>query len=83
MGIIAWAIFGLIAGAAAKMIMPGNDPGGFFITIVIGIVGAILGGFLGTLLGVGGITGFNFGSFLVAVLGSLLLLFTYRKVAAA
>lgn len=83
MGILAWIVFGLIAGAVAKLIMPGDDPGGFFITILIGIVGALVGGFLGALLGVGGISGFNFGSFLIAIAGSLLLLFTYRKLSPA
>ena len=79
MGIIAWVIFGLIAGIIAKLIMPGSDPGGFFITILIGIAGALVGGFLASLLGFGGVDGFNIGSFLVAVLGAILLLFIYRK----
>lgn len=79
MGVIAWIIFGLIAGIIAKLIMPGDDPGGFFITILIGIAGALVGGFLASLLGFGGVDGFNIGSFLVAVLGAILLLFIYRK----
>lgn len=79
MGIIAWIIFGLIAGIIAKLIMPGDDPGGFFITILIGIAGALVGGFLASLLGFGGVDGFNLGSFFVAVLGAILLLFIYRK----
>ena len=83
MGIIAWIVFGLIAGAIAKWIMPGNDPGGILLTIVIGIVGALVGGFIATLLGLGGVSGFNIGSFLIAILGSLLLLFTYRKLRTA
>ncbi len=77
---IVWIIFGLIAGAIAKFIMPGKDPGGFIVTILIGIAGALLGGFIGSnLLGVG-VDGFNIGSFLVAIGGSLLLLFGYRMV---
>ena len=79
MGILAWIIFGLIAGIIAKFIMPGPDPGGIFITILLGIAGALLGGFIGSLLGLGGVSGFNFGSFIIAVLGAILLLFIYRS----
>ena len=78
MGILSWIIFGLIAGALAKLIMPGNDPGGFIITILLGIAGAIVGGFIGTALGFGDVTGFNFGSFFIAILGAIILLFLYR-----
>jgi len=78
MGILAWIVFGLIAGVLAKLIMPGEDPGGFIITTLIGIAGAIVGGFIGTALGFGSVTGFNFGSFLIAVLGAILLLAIYR-----
>jgi uncharacterized membrane protein YeaQ/YmgE (transglycosylase-associated protein family) len=78
MGIIAWVVFGLIAGALAKLIMPGRDPGGIIVTILIGIAGAVVGGFVGTQLGLGSVTGFNFGSFVIAVCGSILLLFVYR-----
>ncbi len=81
MGWIAWIVFGLIAGVIAKFLMPGDDPGGFIVTILIGIVGAFVGGFLGQmLLGTGGVDGFNFGSFATAVIGALLVLFIYRKV---
>lgn len=80
MGILSWIIFGLIAGALAKLIMPGKDPGGFFVTAIIGIVGAIVGGFIGTQLGFGGISGFDFRSFLVAIAGAMLLLLGYRLV---
>lgn len=60
MGIIAWIIFGLIAGAIAKLIMPGNDGGGFILTCVLGVVGAVVGGWLATMFGFGGdISGFD------------------------
>ena len=80
MGIITWIVFGLIAGLIAKWIMPGKDPGGFIITILIGIAGAVVGGFIATSLGYGGVDGFNLGSFFVAVLGSIILLFAYRMI---
>jgi uncharacterized membrane protein YeaQ/YmgE (transglycosylase-associated protein family) len=51
MGIIGWILFGLVAGIIAKLIMPGKDPGGFIVTILIGIAGALLGGFIGRALG--------------------------------
>jgi uncharacterized membrane protein YeaQ/YmgE (transglycosylase-associated protein family) len=79
MGILAWIIVGLIAGAIAKAIMPGRDPGGFIVTALIGIVGAVVGGFLGqTLLGVGSTSGINLPTILIAVVGALLLLWIYR-----
>lgn len=80
MGILSWIVFGLIAGLIAKLIMPGNDPGGFFITILLGIAGAIVGGFIATSLGYGAVDGFNFGSLVVAVIGSIVLLFGYRMI---
>ncbi|GAA0591687.1 GlsB/YeaQ/YmgE family stress response membrane protein [Caenispirillum bisanense] len=80
MGIIAWIIFGLIAGAIAKLIMPGKDPGGFIVTILIGIVGAVIGGFIGQALGFGGVDGFNLGSMVIAVLGAIVLLIGYRVI---
>ena len=78
MGILAWIVFGLIAGVIAKFIMPGKDPGGFIVTILLGIAGALIGGFIGSALGFGGVDGFNLGSFLIAVLGAILLLVIYR-----
>jgi uncharacterized membrane protein YeaQ/YmgE (transglycosylase-associated protein family) len=80
MGILSWIIFGLIAGALAKWIMPGKDPGGWIITSLIGITGGVLGGYVGTFLGMGDITGFNIKSFLLAIVGSLVLLGGYRLV---
>jgi len=78
MGIISWLIFGLIAGALAKFIMPGNDPGGCLLTIVLGIVGAAVGGFIGSQLGWGTVHEFSLGSLALAVLGSIVVLLIYR-----
>ena len=78
MGILAWIIFGLIAGALAKFIMPGDDPGGFIVTTIIGIVGAVIGGFIAVQLGWGDVTGFDLRSFVIAIAGALVLLAGYR-----
>ena len=78
MGILAWIVFGLIAGALAKFIMPGKDPGGIIVTILIGIAGAVLGGFIGSYLGLGGVSGFDLRSLGIAIVGALLLLWLYR-----
>jgi uncharacterized membrane protein YeaQ/YmgE (transglycosylase-associated protein family) len=80
MGILSWIIFGLIAGAIAKFLTPGRDPGGCIITMIIGIVGALLGGWVATLFGFGGISGFDFRSLVIAILGSILLLFLWRLI---
>jgi len=79
MGIISWIVLGLVVGVLAKWIMPGNDPGGFIVTVLIGIVGALIGGFLATQIGLGAVTGFDLRSLAIAVAGSLLLLFVYRR----
>lgn len=79
MGILTWIIVGLIAGALGKLISPGPDNQGWILTIVLGIVGAIVGGFISTALGFGGVTGFNLGSILVATGGAVLVLFIYKK----
>jgi len=81
MGIISWIIVGLIAGVLGKLIMPGDDPGGFFVTILIGMAGAIVGGFVVGLFGGAGATGFNIWSILVATLGAIILLALYRLIA--
>ena len=81
MGILAWIVVGLIAGILAKIAMPGPDPGGIILTIVIGIVGALIGGFVvNSLLGGPGVTGINLSSILVATLGSIILLAIYRLI---
>jgi len=76
MYIIGWIFFGLVVGIVAKFLMPGRDPGGFFITILLGIVGSLVGGFLGRLIGWYG-DGDPIG-FVMAVVGSIILLAAYR-----
>jgi uncharacterized membrane protein YeaQ/YmgE (transglycosylase-associated protein family) len=78
MGLISWIVLGLIAGAIAKALMPGRDPGGCIITIIIGIIGALLGGFLATALGFGGLSGFDWRSLIIAIIGSVVLLVIWR-----
>lgn len=80
MGALAWIVFGLIAGIIAKMIMPGRDPGGMIVTCLLGIAGAFVGGFVGTRLGFGTITGFDARSLGVAIVGALILLAVYRLI---
>ena len=82
MSILAWIVVGLIAGAIAKMLMPGDDPGGIIVTILLGIAGAIIGGFVAVALNISnGVDDFDVGTLVLAVLGSMLLLFGYRLVA--
>lgn len=78
MGILSWIVMGLLVGIVAKFIMPGDDPGGFFLTVALGIGGAFVGGFVARFLGFGSFTGFNFGSFLIATGGAILILVLYR-----
>ena len=78
MGIISWIIVGLIAGLLAKLVMPGRDPGGFIVTTLIGMAGAVVGGFIIGIIGGAGTTGFNIWSILVATLGAVILLAIYR-----
>ncbi|WP_332624479.1 GlsB/YeaQ/YmgE family stress response membrane protein [Klebsiella grimontii] len=80
MGILSWIVFGLIAGIIAKWIMPGKENVGVIVTIILGIVGAVVGGYISTLFGFGKVDGFNFGSFVVAVIGAILILYIYNKV---
>lgn len=81
MGILLWIVFGLIAGVVAKFIMPGRDPGGIIVTILLGIAGAVVGGFIGTTFGFGTVTGFDGRSLLIAIGGALALLIGYRLIA--
>ena len=81
MGILLWIVFGLLVGVVAKWLMPGNDPGGFIVTTLVGIAGAVLGGILGTAFGVGSVSGFDVRSLMIAIGGALVLLFSYRLLA--
>lgn len=78
MGVISWIVFGLIAGILAKLLMPGKDPGGMIVTILIGIAGAMVGGYISTFFGYGNISGFDIRSLGIAIGGALVLLFCYR-----
>ena len=80
MGIISWILGGLIARLLAKWILPGSGPGGFIVTVLIGMAGASIGGFIVRILGGAGATGFNVWSILVATLGAIVLLFLYGLV---
>lgn len=79
MGILSWIILGLVVGALAKWLMPGPDPGGWILTILLGVAGAFVGGWIGSLLGFGTVTGFNLGSLVLATGGAVLLLAAHRK----
>jgi len=79
MGILAWILFGLVIGIIAKVLMPGRDPGGFIITILLGVAGALLGGFVGRAMGFYG-EGQTAG-WIMSILGAVLLLAVYRMMA--
>lgn len=78
MGVIGWIVFGLIVGVIAKFLMPGRDPGGLIVTILIGIAGAVAGGYLGQLLGI--YQAGEAAGYLMSIVGAMVLLFIYRKV---
>lgn len=78
MGILSWIVLGLAVGALAKWIMPGKDPGGLIVTILLGIAGAFVGGVISSFLGFGSIKGFDIRSLIIAVGGAVLLLYVYR-----
>ncbi len=78
MGFVAWIVLGLVAGVVAKVIMPGRDPGGLIVTILLGISGALVGGYLGTQLGFGRVSGLDLRSLAISVGGAVVLLFLYR-----
>ena len=78
MEIIAWIIFGLFVGIVAKFLMPGDDPGGFFVTIALGIIGALLGGWIGRSLGL--YQSGDAAGFIMSVIGAVILLGLYRLI---
>ena len=78
MGFITWIIIGAIAGALGKLIMPGNDPGGFIVTILLGIVGAFVGGFLTSIIGIG--SGGFIWTIIVETIGAIIVLAIYRAI---
>lgn len=80
MGILSWILLGLVAGALAKALRPGRDPQGCIVTMIIGVVGAVLGGWIATMLGWGKVDGFNFYSILVATGGAVLALIIYAAI---
>lgn len=78
MGILSWVIFGFIAGTVARILHPGRGRGGCLLTILLGIGGALVGGYFGTMLGWGRVSGFDLRSLGLAVLGALVLLIAFR-----
>ena len=76
MGILAWILFGLVVGVIAKLLMPGRDPGGFIVTILLGIAGALIGGFVGRAMGL--YTEGEGAGWLMSILGAIILLALYR-----
>ena len=76
-GVLGWIVFGLIVGVIAKLLMPGRDPGGFIVTVLLGIAGAVIGGFVGRALGFYGPG--EAAGFLMSTLGAVILLFLYHK----
>jgi uncharacterized membrane protein YeaQ/YmgE (transglycosylase-associated protein family) len=80
MNIIAWLVLGVIAGWIASMLMGTNESQGMLMDIVMGVVGALLGGFLFSLVGFGGVSGFNLYSLFVAVIGAVVLTWISRQI---
>jgi uncharacterized membrane protein YeaQ/YmgE (transglycosylase-associated protein family) len=80
MSVLGWIVLGLTTGAIAKFLMPGKDPGGLIATVLIGIAGAMIGGWAGTRLGYGTVTGFDVRSLALSIGGAIVLLIVYRIV---
>lgn len=80
MGILSWIVLGLLAGAIAKWLRPGKDPQGCIITILIGIAGAFVGGWIGSMLGLGDVNEFSFRTLLLAIGGSIIVLWLYAMI---
>jgi uncharacterized membrane protein YeaQ/YmgE (transglycosylase-associated protein family) len=81
LGVLGWIVFGLIVGVIAKLLMPGPDPGGMILTILLGVAGALIGGFLGRTIGLYGPN--DAAGMIMSVLGAIVLLFAYRKLSTA
>jgi uncharacterized membrane protein YeaQ/YmgE (transglycosylase-associated protein family) len=81
LGVLGWIVFGLIVGVIAKLLMPGPDPGGMLLTILLGVAGALVGGFLGRAVGLYGPN--DAAGIIMSVLGAIVLLFAYRKLSTA
>ena len=81
LGVLGWIVFGLIVGVIAKLLMPGPDPGGMILTILLGVAGALIGGFLGRAIGFYGPN--DAAGMIMSVLGAIVLLFAYRKLSTA
>lgn len=79
MGILTWIILGILAGALAKFIMPGAQGGGIIATMILGIVVAFVGGFLGSIIGIGSVHGLNIGSIFTAAFGAIVVLWLFNK----
>ena len=79
MDIVLMIIFGLVVGVIAKLLMPGRDPGGMIVTIILGVLGSLLGGFLFNAMGIG--SGERYAGFIGSIIGALILLFVYRLIA--
>ena len=77
--ILSWIVFGLVVGILAKLLMPGHDPGGFIVTVLLGIAGAVVGGFLGRAMGFYGPN--ESAGYLVSIVGAIILLALYRMLA--
>ena len=80
MGLLSWVVFGLVTGAIARFFVPASGVYGLVVTTVLGVVGALVGGFIGAQLGIGAIDGFDLQSIAIAVGGSIVLLLGYRAV---
>lgn len=82
MGILSWIFFGLVAGILARCIMPGKEHLGIIVTILLGVIGALIGGVISTALGLGKVSGFNLYSILISTAGAIIVLFVVHKIRA-
>jgi uncharacterized membrane protein YeaQ/YmgE (transglycosylase-associated protein family) len=80
MGILSWIFLGLIAGALAKFILPGRQPGGIIVTTLIGMAGAMVGGFLGSFIGLGKVASFDLGGIVIATVGAIVVLILWSVI---